>query len=153
MSIIQSIFNTIGGVAGLFFEEPEVARYIVLAETLSGITVPHPEGANSVDFRNINAPGLISGSFPVLFFTTRHEGRAEFSVRLNNTTLIRRYPLENGVRTWHKFIPPGALKTQYNELVLSLQSGSKGKVIFADMFILYKSNELTVTKPLEPSQR
>lgn len=46
-----------------------------------------------------------------------------------------------------KFIPPGALKTELNELVLGV-SGD-GRVTFADVFILYTSNELTVRRPLD----
>ena len=147
MSIIQSVFNRIGNVADLFFDEPEVARYLTFDETLSGVALPEPEtGINDRHFTHIDAPGLINGSLPVIFFTTRHEGRPTFQIRLNSTILIRYTFEDDGLRTWHKFIPRNALKTQKNELVLNVQSG-QGKVIFADMFILYRSNELTVRKP------
>jgi hypothetical protein len=147
MSIIQSVVNRIGDVVNLFFDEPEVARYLTFDETLSGVALPDPEtGINDRHFTHIDAPGLINGSLPVIFFTTRHEGRPTFQIRLNSTILIRYTFEDDGLRTWHKFIPRNALKTQTNELVLS-QSG-EGKVIFADMFIIYRSNELTVRKPI-----
>ncbi len=61
---------------------------------------------------------------------------------------------DDGVRTWHKFIPPNALKTEFNELVLSVQPDDNGRyegnITFADMFILYRSNKLTIRRPLQP---
>jgi hypothetical protein len=148
VSIIRSVASRIGIATDLFFDEPEVARYVTIAETLSGVTVPDPEsGISDRHFTHIDAPGLINGSLPVIFFTTRHTGRPRFTVRLNSTPLIVFSFVDDGLRTWHKFIPPGALKTQFNELVLGV-SGD-GDVTFADVFILYRSNELTVRRPGE----
>ena len=151
MSIIESIANRLGDVAGLFFDEPEVTRYLTIGDTLGGVTIDPGTGLSDRHFTHIDAPGLINGSLPVLFFTTRHEGRPTFQIRLNSTILIRFTFADDGLRTWHKFIPPNALKAQTNELVLSVQSGG-GNVTFADMFILYRSNQLTVRRPLVLSQ-
>lgn len=147
MPIIRSIVNRIGTVADFFFDEPEVARYVTVAETLGGITIPDPEsGINDRHFTHLGAPGLLNGSIPIFFFRTKHTGRPRYSIRLNSTTLIIHTFADDSPQSWHIFIPPGALRTQFNELVLNV-SGD-GNVIFSDVAILYRSNELTVRRPI-----
>jgi hypothetical protein len=137
MSIVQSVID-------IFFDEPEVARYVTIAETLGGYPLPDSSLINDVHFTHLDAPGLISSSIPVIFFRTKHAGRPTYSIRLNSARLIIHTMADDSPQSWHIFIPPGALKTQFNELVLSV-SGD-GTVIFSDVAILYTSNELTVRK-------
>jgi len=71
-------------------EEPEVARYIALVGTAGGFQLPDPaSGQNDRHIEGIQAPGLLSGSAPVVFFRTRHTKRPRFSVRLNATRLTQ----------------------------------------------------------------
>ena len=150
MSIIHA---RTGPVGGLFIEEPEVARYLAVPGTGGGFQLPDPSsGISDRHIQQIHAPGLLSGSAPVIFFRTRHTERPRFSVRLNAThltqyTYVATDPPE---RTWHEIIPAGAMKTQDNELIFNV-SGS-GTVIFGDVVIMYTSNELTVRKPLVLTQ-
>lgn len=144
MSIIQSLINGIDIVARLFFEEPEVARYVAVAETLGGVTVPNP--LSDHHFQNIHAPGLEERTIPVIFFRTRHTGRPTFKVRLNSTDLTQHTFVNDNLHSWHELIPAGALKPENNEVTLSV-SGS-GSVTFSDILILYRANRLTVKKPL-----
>lgn len=150
---MSTIHATTGPQGGLFFDEPEVARYIALPRTADGFQLPDASGINDRHFQEIHAPGLLSGSVPVIFFRTRHTGKPHISVRLNSTpltqyTFVGDDPPE---RSWHEIIPAGALKPRDNELTFNI-SGS-GTVIFGDVVILYTSNELTVKKPVVVSQR
>ena len=112
------------------------------------LVIPDPENpVSDRHFTHIDAPGLISSSIPIIFFRTKHTGRATYSIRLNSTRLIIHTFVDDSPQSWHIFIPPRALKTQFNELVLNV-SGD-GTVIFSDVAILYRSNELTVRKTRE----
>ncbi len=154
MSIIRSVVNRIGIVADFFFDEPEVARYVTIAETLGGVLIPDPANdfpLSDRHFRDIHAPGLINGSIPIILFRTRHTGEPTYSIRLNATHLIvHDCANEERHHSWHIFIPPGVLKTQFNELVLNVSG--EGDVTFSDVAILYKSNQLTVRRPPVASQ-
>src|SRR5688572_10010046 len=116
MSIIQA---RTGPKGQMLFEEPEVARYIAVAGTGGGFQLPDPaSGQSDRHIQQIHAPGLLSGSAPVIFFRTRHVERPRLSVRLNGTpltqyTFVSADPPE---RSWHEIIPAGALKPQDNEL-------------------------------------
>lgn len=146
MSIIQLETGPLGD---FLFEEPEVARYIAVPGTAGGFEVPDPtSGISDRHLQQIHAPGLLSGSSPVIFFRTRHTNMPRLSVRLNATpltqyTFVGQDPPE---RSWHEIIPVGALKRQDNELTFAVSG--PGTVIFGDVVILYTSNELTVKKPL-----
>ncbi len=152
MSIIRSAINRIRFVFDLFptfFEEPEVARYVAVDGSASGFTVPDPASPLPVSDRHIqgiHAPGLISGSLPVILFRTTHTGSPAFSVRLNSTGLTQHTFSDVGPYVWHEIIPTGALKPEDNELTLAV-SGD-GNVRFSDVVILYKSNKLTVKRPI-----
>jgi hypothetical protein len=146
MSILNSLVNGIDVVSGLFFEEPEVARYIVLPESAGGISIPDPTfPISDRHIPGIQAPGLVQGSRAVIFFRTRHTKTPAFSVRLNTTPLTQHTFGESGPNSWHEIIPPGALKPQDNELTLFVQGD--GAVTFSDIVILYTSNQLTVRRP------
>src|SRR5215207_7855005 len=96
-----------GDVFGLFFEEPQVARFVAVAETAGGVKLPNP----STDFHipNLHAPGLRDGSLPVIFFRTRHTGRPTFQVRLNSTILTNyTFESDDPQHSWHEIIPAGA---------------------------------------------
>lgn len=136
------------------FEEPEVARYVTVAGTAGGFTVPDPGAGLPLSdrhFQGIDAPGLVAGPQPVIFFRTHHSGTPSFSVRLNATRLAQftfgpHSPA--GPNGWHEIIPAGALKPAANELTFAV-SGD-GAVQFGDVVILYTSNRLTVRRRLEP---
>jgi len=137
-----------------FFEEPEVARYVTLVGSARGFTIPDPAAELPLSdrhFQDIDAPGLINGSLPVIFFRTTHTGSSRFVVRLNSTPLTQHTfsQPEANPRAWHEIIPPGALKPEDNELTFAVDGD--GNVRFSDVVILYRSNKLTVKRPfLEP---
>jgi hypothetical protein len=147
---------TITGISGthtLVFEETRVARYLALAETAGGFTIPDP--ANPISdrhFHPIEFPGLIE-SASVIFYRTRHTGRPRFSVRINQASLTQ-YAFTDSdppERCWHEIIPArgpegSTLRVQNNELVFGV--GGDGAVTFGDVVILYTSNELTVKIPI-----
>lgn len=137
-----------GPFGGLFFEEPEVARYIAVAGTAGGFQLPDPSGISDRHIQQIQAPGVVSGLASVIFYRTRHNERPRFSVRLNATSLTQYtfVAADPPERSWHEIIPAGALKAQDNELIFNVSGG--GRVIFGDVVIMYTSNELTVRKPL-----
>jgi hypothetical protein len=135
------------------FEQTRVARYVALAETAGGFTVPDPtSGISDRHFQPIEFPGLIE-SASVIFYRTRHTGRPSFSVRINEASLTR-YTFTNDdppERSWHEIIPArvpdgSTLRAQNNELIFGV-SGD-GAVTFGDVVILYTSNELTVKIPI-----
>ena len=143
----MAIVNVGVEAGGLFVEVPEVARFVTVAESAGGFTVPDP-GFRISDrhIQQIHAPGLIVDSLSVIWFRTKHSGKPQFSVRLNLTPLTQHTFAEDGPNSWHEIIPPRALKPQDNELIFGV-SGD-GAVTFSDVVILYKANELTVKKPL-----
>ncbi len=149
---LRFVFNRVQ----LFFEEPEVARYVTLAGSAGGFTIPDPSAELPISdrhFQDIDAPGLINGSQPVIFFRTTHTGTPSFSVRLNSTPLTQ-FTFTNaapGPHAWHEIIPAGALRSEDNELTFAVSG--EGNVRFGDVVILYKSNKLTVKRPpvLDPT--
>jgi hypothetical protein len=145
MSIIQARTGPLGE---FLFEEPEVARMIPLVGTAGGFQLPDAAGLNDRHFQQIQAPGLLAGSAPVIFFRTRHTKLPRISVRLNATPLTQFTftDADPPERSWHEIVPAGALKVQGNELVFSISG--QGTVIFGDVVIFYTSNELTVRKPI-----
>jgi hypothetical protein len=147
MSLLQSLFDRIDAIGGLFFDEPELARYVTVPGSDAGFTIPDPVLQQSDrHIQDIHAPGLIGGSLPVIFFRTRHTGNPTFSVRLNTTPLIQHTLAESGPHSWHEIVPAVALKPQNNELTLGVSG--EGVVTFSDVVILYRSNQLTVRRPL-----
>jgi len=130
----------------LFREEVQVARYLAFPESVSGITIPGPGRGISDRHLQFDVPGLVEGSLAVVFLqTTPHSPEVTFSVRLNNVPhLVKHTVTEGRIQTWHELTPPGALKAERNELVLAV---SEGNMTFADLFILYTSNQLTIKKP------
>lgn len=148
--------TTIQGITGthtFVLEETRVTRYVALAETAGGFTIPSPAfPLSDRHIQPIEFPGVIE-SASVIFFRTRHIGRPTFSVRINQAQLTR-FTFTNHdppERAWHEIIPARvvdgpALRAQNNELVFGV-SGD-GAVTFGDVVILYTSNELTVKVPI-----
>ncbi len=66
-------------------------------------------------------------------------------MRLNSTRLTVHTLSDGGPHSWHEIIPPGALKSNANELTLNMSNG--GTVTFSDIVILYASNQLTSRLP------
>lgn len=149
MSIIHARTGPLGE---LFFEEPEVARFIPVAGTAGGFQLPDASGQNDRHIQEIHAPGYLGGSLPVIFFRTRHTKLPRISIRLNSTPLTQYNFVEADPpeRSWHEIIPAVALKLHGNELIFSVSG--QGTVMFGDVVILYTSNELTVRKPLVLTQ-
>jgi hypothetical protein len=141
MSIVQSLTSN---VLGLFYEEAQVARLLTFAESVGGFVVPDA-GAVSDRHLQFDAPGVLDGSLPVVFFqATADGGRASFSVRLNSGPHLAEATIENdGTHPWNKLARAGSLMPEHNELVFAV---SEGSVTFSDVFILYTSNQLTVQK-------
>jgi hypothetical protein len=127
MSVLGRVGSFVDRVGG-FFDVPEVARYVTLSPRT--FTIPDESSGLPVSdrhFQDVTAPGLVPGSLPVLFFRTSNGGRSGFSIR----------------------VPPGALAPEGNELTFAVPAG--GSVLFSDVVILYRSNQLTVKKSiLEP---
>ncbi len=147
MPIVQSIRDLIGGTRTPGNEVTRVARYIVLAETTGGFTIPDPGAGLPLSdhhFPGIKAPGVVSGIHAVIFYRTSHAGKPAFSVRLNNTRLTQHTFTEDGPRSWHEIIVPNALRAEANELTFAV-SGD-GSVTFSDVVILYTSDKLTIVK-------
>lgn len=131
----------------LFFEEPEVARYIAIPGTADGFQLPTSERSDH-HIQEIHAPGVLSTAATVIYFRTRHKGQPSVSVRLNSTS-VTRYTFTSDdphERSWHEIIAPGVLKPQDNELTFN--ASGEGNVVFGDVVVLYTSNEITVRKQL-----
>jgi hypothetical protein len=142
MSIIESLINGVE----FFFEETEVARFLTVAGSADGFTIPDPTTQqNDRHIQAIHAPGLVGGSLSVIFYRTIHTGTPRFSVRLNATQLIAHTLAEAGPQSWHQIIRAGVLKPKDNELTLAVSG--EGVVAFSDVVILYTSNKLTVRRP------
>jgi hypothetical protein len=147
MSILRTMFDRIDLVGGLVFEEPRVARFLVVPSSANGLTVPEdpsfPVSDRHID--GIHAPGVAPGSYAVIFYRTNHTGTPRFSVRLNATRLTQQTLSTAGPHTWHEIVPPGALRPSDNQLTLAV--GGEGTVTFSDIVILYTSRELTIEQP------
>jgi hypothetical protein len=137
-----------GTQGGLFFEEPEVARFEIVAESVGGFTIPDP--ASHINDRHIEGvfmPGFLSGSHPVILFHTSHTGRPTFGVQLNQRPVAQHTLEDASHHSWHEIIPSTALPSAGpNELTFFVSGG--GSVTFSNVILLYKSNQLTVKKPL-----
>jgi hypothetical protein len=118
MSIIHARTGPLGA---LFFEEPEVARFIPLIGTAGGFPLPDASGQSDRHIAPIHAPGVLSGSAAVIFFRTRHTKLPRISVRLNSTSLTKYtfVAADPPERSWHEIIPADALKLQDNELTFN----------------------------------
>lgn len=141
-----------GPAAPLFNEEIAVARFVTVAGSDGGFTIPDPTfPISDVHLSDIAAPGIINGLTSVVFFRTTHTGTPTFSIRLNSTQLLQHTFNHGGPHAWHEIISPGALLPAQNELTLFVIPG-EGSVRFSDIVFLYTSNQLTVRKPIEAHQ-
>jgi hypothetical protein len=151
MSVLGRVGSFVHRVGG-FFDVPEVARYVTLSPRT--FTIPDESSGLPVSdrhFQDVTAPGLVPGSLPVLFFRTSNGGRSGFSIRVNAVRVIQDTlsGTEPSPLSWHVLVPPGALAPEGNELTFAVPAG--GSVLFSDVVILYRSNQLTVKKSiLEP---
>lgn len=129
------------------FEEPEVARFLVVPGSDAGFLLPGgdpPIGDRHI--QGLRAPGVVPGMPAVLFFRTQYIAGTTFTVRLNASFEFQFRAEIAGAQSWHEIIGPGVLRDQGNELVLVVGPG--GQVIFSEIAILYTSNKLTVTKEI-----
>ena len=142
MSILQSVTSN---VLGLFYEEAQVARLLTFAESVGGFVVPDAAGISDRHIQ-FDAPGVLDGSLPVVFFqTTADADKASFSVRLNSGPHLVEATIENdrSPHSWNKLARAGSLMPEHNELVFGVNEGA---VTFSDVFIVYTSSQLTVKK-------
>jgi hypothetical protein len=91
----------------IVFEQTTVARYVAVAETAGGFTIPSPDfPLSDRHIEGIEFPGVTE--IPsVIFYRTRHTGRPRFTVRINDArptdyTFTDNDPPE---RAWHEIIP------------------------------------------------
>lgn len=129
------------------FEEPEVARFLVVPGSDGGFLLPAgdpPIGDRHI--QDLHAPGVVPGMPAVLFFRTQYVAGTTFTVRLNSSREFLFRAEAAGAQSWHEIIGPGVLRAQDNELTLAVSPG--GQVIFSEIAILYTSNKLTVTKEI-----
>lgn len=148
-SIPSRIFGGLGQVFPLFIDQVQVVRYIPIAESAGGFSVPDSAAPLPVSDRHITgvaAPGVLGDISPVVFFRTAYTGTPRFSVRLNATHLVQHTVTATSPRAWHQIVPAGVLRAADNELVFAV-SGD-GSVRFEDVVILYTATELTVRKRL-----
>jgi hypothetical protein len=150
MKLLTSVVGSVRRALGRWFPLPddgiEIARYVVLAESTFGFTVPDPSATVPLSdrhFRGIDAPGVLSGSRPVIYYRTSHTGNPSFSVRLNGTRLTQNTFAHGGQHSWHEIIPSHVLKAEGNELTFSVDG--QAWVRFSDVVILYTSNQVSVT--------
>ena len=145
MAIIRPHFP--GGPNLPTFEEPEVARYLVVPGSDAGFLLP---GGNppvgDLHIQALHAPGVVPGLPAVLFFRTQYIAGTTFTVRLNASFEFQFRADAPGAQSWHEIIAPGVLRAQGNELALAVVPG--GQVVFSEIAILYTSNKLTVTKEI-----
>lgn len=134
------------------YEEPNVARFLVVPGSDAGFLVPsedNPLGDRHI--QGLDAPGAAPGMPAVLLFRTQYTQGTRFSLRLNHSFEFQFHAVESAAKSWHELIAPGVLREQDNELVLAVSPD--GQAIFSEIAILYTSNKLTVTRPivLEPT--
>jgi hypothetical protein len=151
---------TISGITvnQIVIEQTSVTRYLALAETAGGFTLPDPASRLSDrHFYPIAFPGVTVVP-AVLFYRTRHTGRPSFSVRINETSLTQ-YTFTDAdppERSWHEIIPASVpatlsptLNPHNNELIFGVGiEDSSDSVTIGDVAIFYTSNELTIKVPM-----
>ena len=136
------------------FEEPNVARVLVVPGSDGGFLIPSDQPPHGdLHLQQLDAPGVIRSLPAVLLFRTRYLAGSRFSVRVNGSAEFQFQGGEGGAQSWHEVIAPGVLREEDNEIVLFVAPDSGGQVIFSEIAILYTSNKLTVTRPivLEPA--
>jgi hypothetical protein len=142
-SLTQNVFP-------LFFEETRVSRYVVLPDSVGGVTAPGeaPGVIGSQWAPRFDAPGIVMGVHAVIFFGAKPETEAaRFSVRLTRSPehLMMHTFTDSSPHSWHQIIRPNILTALDNELIFDVSDA--GKVTFSDVVILYTSDKLTITKP------
>lgn len=148
MPILRSLVRDV--IVQALFEETRVARYVVLPDSVRGVTAPGtaPGVIGSEWAPRFNAPGLVTGAHAVIFFGTQAKTEAaRFSVRLSRSSehLMTGTLSDMEVHSWHQIIPPNVLRELDNELIFAVYEG--GKMTFSDVAILYTSDKLTITVP------
>jgi hypothetical protein len=141
-SIRQNVFP-------LFYEVTRVSRYVVLADSVGGVTAPSnaPGVIGSEWAPRFDAPGIVSKEHAVIFFGAKADNQgARFSVRLTRSSehLMMYTFTDSNLHSWHQIIRPDVLTPLDNELIFAAYEGAT--VTFSDVVILYTSDELTIKK-------
>lgn len=132
-------------------EVTRVSRYIVLADSVGGVTAPSnaPGVIGSQWAPRFDAPGVLPGAFAVIFFGAKPETEgARFQVRLTRAGgehLMVHTFADRTLHSWHQIIRPNVLMESDNELIFNVSDGAT--VTFSDVVILYTSDKLTISKP------
>ena len=147
MAFVRSLRQN---VLPLFTEVIRVARYVVVPESVGGVTAPGsaPQVIGSQWAPRFDAPGVVTGLPATIFFGAKPESEnARFSVRLTRSPehLMLHTFTDSSAHSWHQIIRPNILTAVDNELIFNVSDG--GSVTFSDVVILYTSDKLTVTKP------
>lgn len=150
---MTTVAATIHGTRTVVLEYAEVSRYVALADTARGFTIPSPQFPLSDRHINpIEFPGVIERP-SAIFFRTRHTGRPRFSVRINDAPLTQYIFVDTDPpeRSWHEIIPartPAGPTLMPNNNTLTFGVSGDGAVTIGDVVLLYTSNELTVKLPI-----
>lgn len=147
MAILRSLREN---VFPLFFEVTRVSRYVVLPDSVGGVTAPgNAPGVHGSEWApRFDAPGVVAGLHAVIFFGARSEDEgARFSVRLTRSPqhLMIDTLTDSSLHSWHQIIPPNILTATDNELSFNVSGADS--VTFSDVVILYTSDKLTISKP------
>ena len=134
----------------LFNEVTRVSRYVVLPDSVGGVTAPGnaPGVLGSEWAPRFDAPDVVPGLHAVIFFGARSEDEgARFSVRLTRSPqhLMIDTLTDSSLHSWHQIIPPNILTATDNELSFNVSGADT--VTFSDVVILYTSDKLTISKP------
>lgn len=111
------------------------ARYAIVPNSDSAITIPNSLGINDHHYQGIQAPGVDRGRSGVLFFRVNPDGSSQLRIRLNSTVVFDISLVEGPLRTLNEIIPGSAIQAADNELTVSV-TGS-GNVTISDIVILY----------------
>jgi len=134
----------------LFNEVTRVSRYVVLPDSVVGVTAPgNAPGVHGSEWApRFDAPGIVPGLHAVIFFGAKSEDEAAtFSVRLSRSPehLMIHTLTDSSLHSWHQIIRPNILTATDNELIFSVSGADS--VTFSDVVILYMSDKLTISKP------
>jgi hypothetical protein len=141
--------SLVQNVLPLFYEVTQISRYVVLPDSVGGVTVPGKvPGLGSEWAPRFDAPGVVRALHAVIFFGTKSEtDAARFSVRLTRSGdhLMMHTLTDRSLHSWHQIIPPNILTELDNELLFNVYEGAIAT--FSDVVILYTSDKLTIKRP------
>lgn len=144
MGVLDSLRQNI---LPLFSEVTRVARYVVLPDSVGGVTAPSeaPAVIGSEWAPHFDAPGIVPGVHAAIYFNTEAKAEgARFSVRLTRAGdhFMMHTLTDTEPHSWHQIIPPNLLTSSDNELIFNAYDGAT--ITFSDVVIMYTSERLTI---------